>query len=148
MLGEISIRKAAVADYSLCLPLLTSLYHGDIGPDFRTAFDKYVAGDRSVVLLAQFRGEIVGILMGSYQIDIDWEGNTARIDAIIVNRKHRRMGIGKKLAQSFLTLAKRQRCRAVKSRVNMKNQAAQRFHESLGFARAETYEYTLDFSSH
>jgi ribosomal protein S18 acetylase RimI-like enzyme len=101
MLGKTSIRKAAVDDYSSCLPLFTSLYHGDIGPDFRTTFDNYVAGDNTVVLLAQSRGEIVGILMGSYQIDIDWEGKTARIDAIIVNWKNRRMGIGKKLAQFF-----------------------------------------------
>jgi ribosomal protein S18 acetylase RimI-like enzyme len=147
VMSKTTIRKAVVGDYSSCLPLLTSLYHGDIGQDFRKAFESYVAGKSSVVLLAHSRGEIVGILIGSYQMDIDWEGKTARIDAIVVNEKKRRKGIGEKLAQSFVTLARRQRCKAVKSRVNMKNQVAQRFHESLGFARANTYEYTLDFSS-
>ena len=97
-----------------------------------------------MVLLAQSRREVVGILIGSCQMDIDWEGRTARIDAIVVSEKLRRTGIGRQLAKSFIKLAQRQGCKAVKSRVNVKNAGAQRFHETLGFARADTYEYTLD----
>jgi ribosomal protein S18 acetylase RimI-like enzyme len=140
------IRKAKVGDYSRCLPLLTLLYHGDIGTDFKKAFESFITGDNSIVLLAQSRRGVVGILIGSYQMDIDWEGKTGRIDAIVVDEKHRRTGIGKRLARHFVTLAEGQRCKAVKSRVNRKNEEAQRFHESLGFARADTYEYVLDFS--
>jgi ribosomal protein S18 acetylase RimI-like enzyme len=146
-MSKTTIRKAAVSDYSQCLPLLASLYHGDIGTDFKKTFESYVAGASSIVLLAHSQGEIVGILIGSHQIDIDWEGKTARIDAIVVDEKNRRRRIGEELARSFVTLARRRRCRAVKSRVNVKNQVAQRFHESLGFERADTYEYTLDISS-
>jgi ribosomal protein S18 acetylase RimI-like enzyme len=143
--GKTTIRNATVDDYSLCLPLLTSLYHGDIGRNFRKTFESYATGDSSLVLLAQSRGDLVGILIGSYQMDIDWEGRTARIDAIIVNEKHRRTGIGKQLAHRFFTLAKGRRCKVVKSRVNTKNRKAQEFHESLGFVRADTYEYDLEF---
>jgi ribosomal protein S18 acetylase RimI-like enzyme len=78
-------------------------------------------------------------------MDIDWEGKTARIEAIIVDEKHRRTGIGKRLTHHFFTLAKGQACKAVKSRVNTKNRTAQKFHESLGFERADTYEYNLGF---
>ena len=143
-LEKTAIRNATVEDYSLCFPLLTSLYHGDIGTDFRKTFETYVTGDSSLVLLAQSRGDLAGILIGSYQMDIDWEGKTARIDAIIVNEKHRRTGIGKQLAHHFFTLAKGRRCKAVKSRVNINNRTAQKFHESLGFLRADTYEYDLE----
>lgn len=144
-MGKTTIRNATIDDYSLCFPLLTSLYHEDIGTDFRKTFESYVTGDTTVVLLAQSRSELVGILIGSYQMDIDWEGKTARIDAIIVNEKQRRTGIGKQLAHHFFTWAKERRCKAVKSRVNIKNRTAQEFHESLGFARADTYEYYLEF---
>ena len=139
------IRNATVGDISLCFPLLTSLYHGDIGSDFRKTFESYVTGDSSVVLLALSQNQLVGILIGSIQLDIDWEGKTARIDAIIVNEKHRRTGIGKQLANRFFTLAKERRCKAVKSRINMNNRTAIEFHKSLGFARADTYEYYLEF---
>jgi ribosomal protein S18 acetylase RimI-like enzyme len=144
--GGITIRNAEVGDYSRCLPLLTMLYHGDIGTEFKKSFASYVRGNDGMVLLAQSRREVVGILIGSCQIDIDWEGRTARIDAIVVSEKHRRRGIGGQLAKSFIKLAQRQGCKAVKSRVNRKNEGAQGFHESLGFARADTYEYTLDLN--
>jgi GNAT superfamily N-acetyltransferase len=143
--GRITVRKAEAGDYSRCLPLLTLLYHGDIGTDFKKTFESFITSDYSMVLLAQSSRGVVGILIGSCQMNIDWEGKTARIDAIIVSEKHRRTGIGKKLGNRFITLAQRQGCKAVKSRVNRKNEGAQRFHESLGFARADTYEYVLDF---
>ena len=143
--GKTTIRKAITKDCFLCLPLLASLYHGDIGTDFGKTLESYVAGDSSVVLLALSRSEPVGILIGSCQMDIDWEGKTARIDAIIVSDKHKRTGIGKHLSHHFFTLAREQTCKAVKSRVNTKNRTAQKFHESLGFERAHTYEYNLKF---
>jgi ribosomal protein S18 acetylase RimI-like enzyme len=142
--GGITIRNAEVGDYSRCLPLLTLLYHGDIGTDFEKTFASLATDDDSIILLAQSRREVVGILIGSCQTDIDWEGRTARIGAVVVSGKHRRTGIGERLVNRFVKLAQRQGCKAVKSRVNMKNREAQRFHESLGFSRVDTYEYVLD----
>lgn len=144
--GRITIRRVEVGDYPRCLPLLTLLYHGDIGTYFKKTFVSYVRDDDGMVLLAQSRREVVGILVGSCQMDIDWEGRTARIEAIIVGEKHRRTGTGGQLAKEFIKLAQRRGCKAVKSRVNRKNGVAQRFHESLGFARADTYEYALDLN--
>jgi ribosomal protein S18 acetylase RimI-like enzyme len=144
--GKTIIRKARVDDYFQCLPLLTSLYHGDVGADFKKTFENFITSDSGLVLLAQSQGEVVGVLIGSWQMDIDWEGKTARIDAIIVDEKHRRTGIGKQLAHYFITQAEGQKCKAVKSRVNRKNEGAKKFHENLGFAIANTYEYVLDFS--
>ena len=144
--GRIAIRNAEVGDYSRCLPLLTLLYHGDIGTDFEKTFESFITGDNNIALLAQSRREVVGILIGTCQMDIDWEGKTARIDAIVVSEKHRRTGIGKQLVNRFITLAQKQGCKAAKSRVNRKNEEARKFHENLGFARADTYEYMLDFS--
>lgn len=119
------------------------LYHGDIGTGFRKTFVSYVRDDDCIVLLAQSRREVVGILIGSYQMDIDWEGRTARIDAIVVSEKHRRTGIGRQLVNRLIKLAQKRGCKAVKSRVNRKNGVAQGFHANLGFSRADTYEYVL-----
>jgi GNAT superfamily N-acetyltransferase len=143
---RITIRDAKIGDYPRCLPLLDSLYHGDIGRDFKKTFVSFIRHDQGVVLLAQSRGEVFGILIGSCQMDIDWEGVTARIDAIVVSQKRRRTGIGGRLAKSFIKLAQKQGCKAVKSRVGRKNDDAQRFHKSMGFSRVDTYEYALDLS--
>ena len=141
--GRITIRRAEIGDYPRCLPLFTLLYHGDIGTGFKKTFATYIRNEDGIILLAQVRHEVVGILVGSLQMDIDWEGRTARIDAIIVGEKHRRTGIGGQLAKEFIKLAQERGCKAVKSRVNVKNGGAQRFHESLGFGRVDTYEYVL-----
>jgi len=140
-----SIREAKLHDYDRCLGLLTLLYHGDIGPDFRSCFESYVKSKDGVVLISETSDVVRGILVGSYCLDIDWEGKTARIDALIVEGKYRRTGIGSKLLNRFAQLSKQNNCKAIKSRVNTKNTNAQAFHESLGFKRADTYEYFLDF---
>lgn len=142
---SVDIRTAEVGDYPACLPLFTLLYHGDIGPNLGRTFQEYVAKEEEgVILIAEQQHTLVGILVGSYHLDIDWEGRTARIDAIIVDEAYRMRGIARKLTQHYLALAKKKKCRAAKSRINMKNVIAQEFHESLGFSKTNTYEYIMD----
>jgi ribosomal protein S18 acetylase RimI-like enzyme len=141
---SVAIRTAEVGDYPICLPLFTLLYHGDIGPNFRRTFEEYVTKEEGVILLAEQQHNLVGILVGSYHLDIDWEGRTARIDALIVDEAYRMRGIAKKLTQHYLALAAKKKCRVVKSRVNMKNVIARKFHENLGFSKTNTYEYIKD----
>jgi ribosomal protein S18 acetylase RimI-like enzyme len=138
-------RKAKVDDYSACLPLFSLLYHGDIGANFKHTFGSFIRNDDGVVLLAEDSYKVVGILVGSYHLDIDWEGRIARIDALIVDDACRKTGIGRKLVDQIIAMAKSKNCRAVKSRINRENVIAQKFHESLGFIKANTYEYFLDF---
>jgi ribosomal protein S18 acetylase RimI-like enzyme len=141
-----AIREARLRDYDKCLPLLTLLYHGDIGRGFRSCFEDYVKSENGVILISESSDLVRGVLIGSYCLDIDWEGKTARIDALIVDNKCRRTGIGRKLVTHFTELSKKMDCKAVKSRVNTKNRDAQAFHERLGFKRADTYEYVLDLT--
>lgn len=138
------IREAKACDYDACLPLLTSLYHADIGSDFQRTFESFVNGEDSVVLLAENSRKAVGVLIGSYNLDIDWEGKVGRIQALFVDETFRRTGVGRKLLDRFTAEAKEHRCRAIRSRVNIENRAARSFHKSLGFWKANTYEYILE----
>jgi ribosomal protein S18 acetylase RimI-like enzyme len=142
-----TIRQAGAGDYNKCLPLLTLLYHGDVGPGFRPCFEDYVKSENGVVLISEKSNLVMGVLVGSHCLDIDWEGKTARIDALIVNEKYRRTGIASKLVNRFAELSRQMNCKAIKSRVNAKNRGAQAFHERLGFKRADTHEYFLDLET-
>ena len=137
-----TIRLAEISDYPACLPLFKLLYHGDIGPDFRNVFQGY--SKDGAILLAEASGKLLGILVGSYSLDIDWEGRTARIDALVVDENNRKKGIGKKLVKCFINAARKQNARAVKSRINTANIISQKLHEELGFSKADTYEYILE----
>lgn len=141
----VTIRMAQTSDYSKCLPLFRTLYHGDIGPDFKQTFEDFVNSEDGVIMLAERSSKVIGVLVGSHHLDIDWEGRITKIDALIVEEAYRKEGIGKKLVQHLVTIARRKQCKAIKSRINRKNIVAQEFHKSLGFTEADTYEYFLDF---
>jgi len=138
------IRTAKLDDYSSCIPLLTILYHGDIGPNFKQTFESFVKNKDCTVLLAEHSNKVIGILIGSCHINIDFEGKTAKIDALIVDEAFRRKRIGRSLLFRFVTWARKRHCKALKSRVNMKNKTAQSFHENLGFTKTKTCEYILE----
>lgn len=130
---KIRILTGGPNDYASCLPLFKMLYHGDIGPEFRRTFDDYIR--EGIVLIVENSGRVVGILVGSHHLDIDWEGKTAKIDAIIVDEAYRKKGIGKKLVQRFITISRKKQSKAIKSRVNVENIVAQKFHENQGFKK-------------
>jgi GNAT superfamily N-acetyltransferase len=138
------VREATSDDYNGCFPLLEQLYHGDIGSRFKEVFNKFAGGDIGCVLMAEQHGKTLGVLVGSYYLDIDWEGKVAKIQALIVDVKHRKKGIGKKLVQRLVEKAKQIGCCAVRSRINRKNEIACSFHKKLDFWEAETYEYMLE----
>lgn len=142
--GKLTVRDATPDDFDKCFPLLEQLYHGDIGSNFKEVFNRFARGKRSCVIMAEQHGKTLGVLIGSYYLDIDWEGKVAKIQALIVEEKHRKKRIGKKLVQHFTQKAKQNGCRAVRSRINRKNKNACLFHEKLGFWEAETYEYILE----
>jgi L-amino acid N-acyltransferase YncA len=126
------------------LSLLEQLYHGDIGRNFKEVLNQFGRGNENCVIVAEQHGKTLGVLIGSYFLDIDWEDKVAKIQALIVEKKHRKKGIGKRLVQHFIEKAKQNGCKAVRSKINRKNKNACLFHEKLGFWQAETYEYILE----
>lgn len=144
MQKEPKIRQAIPQDWNKILPLFIQLYHGDIGPNLQEVFAYLTGSKENCVLVAEQNEKLVGSVIGNYYIDLDWEGKTAKLQAIIVDKKHRNQGIGKKLLHHFLTQAKENNCRAVTARVNRKNRKASNFYERLNFEEAETSEYILE----
>jgi len=94
--------------------------------------------------MAERDGRVLGVLVGSYHLDIDWEGRIGKIDALYVEKDCRRKGLGRELVKFFLSKARRSNCLAVVSRVNHKNERAYRFHKAIGFTVTGTDEYILE----
>jgi ribosomal protein S18 acetylase RimI-like enzyme len=138
------IRQGFPEDWEKILPLFTQLYHGDIGPNLRKVFARLSRGAEGVVMVAELNGKFVGSVIGSYCLDLDWEGKIARLQAIIVDEKHRGRGIGEAMLHRFLVRAKESSCRAVVARVNRKNRKGGSFFEKLNFEEAGTSEYFLE----
>jgi ribosomal protein S18 acetylase RimI-like enzyme len=144
MQGKLRIRRATPNDWQGILPLFEQLYHGDIGPDLRNVFTTLATSRESCIFVAEQNRKLVGAIVGSLYLDIDWEGKIAKLQAIIVDEHERRNGIGRRLYQHFLTYAKRHRARAVTARVNRRNTEALAFYEKLAFTKAETIEHITE----
>jgi ribosomal protein S18 acetylase RimI-like enzyme len=144
MQKQLTIRKATPKDWNKILPLFKQLYHDDIGPNLKNTFTKLTKNNENITLIAEQNQKLLGALIANYYMDLDWEGKTAKLQAIIVDQKHRNKGIGKKLLQHLLTQAKQNNCRAITARVNRKNKIARLFYEKLDFEEARTNEYTLE----
>jgi len=144
MQKRLRIRQAIQEDWENILPLFIQLYHGDIGPNLQKIFLRLARSKETCVLVAEQDEKLVGLVIGNYYVDLDWEGKIAKLQAIIVDEKHRDQGVGNKLLHRFLAQVKENNCRAVTARVNRKNRRARDFYETLNFQEARTSEYILE----
>ncbi len=128
----VALRTATRDDIDRLMPLFVDLYKGDIGPGFRDVLDEYVCLDAHRVIVAVCEGCVVGVIAGSYRLDIDYECRAGFIDAVVVHEAHRSQGIGKRLVQDFADWAAGRDCTVLQV-MNGRRE----FFEGLGFKERE-----------
>ncbi len=102
----IKIRTATREDIGQMMPLFDDLYRGCIDPGFSDVLEEFVVADTHMVVVAIADGSLVGVLVGSYRLDIDYECRAGFIDAIVVHSDWRGRGIGPILLKQFAEWAK------------------------------------------
>lgn len=136
---DVVVRRATQDDVDGMEPLLHDLYEADIGPDFSTILAEFIEGEAHLVLVAALAGRIVGVLIGSYRLDIDYECRAGLVDAIVVHKGHRGKGIGTRLMQDFERWARDRRCTALQVQ-----QGRGWFFERMGFKERTVVFYQKD----
>jgi len=131
MPGTVSIKRATVSDIGACLPLLSDLHKGDIGGTMSDCFAEFCTAPNAVALIARREGEIVGLVTGTEAADLDFESHAAVINAIIVARTCRGIGIGRSLMDAFVEWAHQRCCAAVLYSTG--RDYAKRFARAVGF---------------
>lgn len=124
----VALRTATKDDLDQLMPLFVDLYKGDIGPGFRDVLDEYVRQDAHRVIVAVCEGRVVGVIVGSYRMDIDYECRAGFVDAVVVHEAHRGQGIGRQLVGSLADWAAGRGC-TVMQVLNGRRE----FFEGLGF---------------
>ena len=107
------IRQATEGDIPQLIPLFADLYKGDLGEHFEEILGQYLAGGGHCVFVGLIGGRIVGVLVGSHRLDIDYECRAGFVDALIVAEEHRRQGIGRLLLSRFEEWARGKGCTAL-----------------------------------
>lgn len=88
--------------------------------------------DDKVRLVTIINGEVIGNLNLSFSRD-PWISHTAYLSTLGVNRKFRRRGIGTKMVESGLKIAKEKNIEIVKIEVEAKNIFALELYSKIGF---------------
>jgi predicted N-acetyltransferase YhbS len=109
----IQIRRASEADAESVAELLAVLYKGDIGRNLSALVREYLVSGDHAVLVAERQSQVVGLLIGSQRLDIDWECRAALVDAIVVRESARGQGIGRSLMREFCSWARQRGCTVV-----------------------------------
>lgn len=107
---QVDLRLANRDDIPELMPLFEDLYREDIGHHFTNIFGEYIDSENHLVAVAVSHAGVVGVLVGSYRLDIDYECRAGFVDAIVVAEKFRRRGIGKRLLRYFAQWAQSRHC--------------------------------------
>ena len=132
MMAGVTIRQGRRDDLVQVISLLGILYKGDVGESLADMMQEYLESLSHLVLVAIAQERPVGVLVGSYRLDIDYECRAGLVDAIVVEESQRKKGIGRALVREFAEWAGQRGCTVLQ--VINPNQG---FFEEFGFKERE-----------
>jgi GNAT superfamily N-acetyltransferase len=137
--SAVVVREASVGDARRIAELLS---YGSLHPDvedpenakaYATVIEAAMSG-RSVVLVAELDGEVVGVLQVLVLQHLKRQGGLcAELESVHVHRDHRGGGIGGVLVEAAVERARDLGCYQVQLTSNLKRPEAHRFYEAHGF---------------
>jgi ribosomal protein S18 acetylase RimI-like enzyme len=145
------IRQTAIEDSAAIAQLMTQLmeaggYQGRqvSSGQIEDRLRKMADDDVYQVLLAEDEGKVVALLSLSFRHTLFHSAPTALIDALVVERGHRRQGIGQQLMTEAIERCQSADCCEIEVSTERSNEAAQAFYRQHGFNR-EAVLFELEF---
>jgi GNAT superfamily N-acetyltransferase len=87
------------------------------------------------ILTARLSGELVGVAVISFLWTLEHGGPAAWLDEVYVQPSRRGEGIGRKLVEAAMQVARDSGCIALDLEVDAGHEAAERLYERMGFRR-------------
>jgi GNAT superfamily N-acetyltransferase len=87
------------------------------------------------ILTARLGGELVGVAVISFLWTLEHGGPAAWLDEVYVEPSRRGEGIGRKLVEAAMQVARESGCIALDLEVDAGHEAAERLYERMGFRR-------------
>jgi GNAT superfamily N-acetyltransferase len=99
-----------------------------------SAYEEISRDGRSVLIVAEVDGEVVGTLQVSFLRHLtDRGGERAQLEAVRVAAGHRGGGLGRAMVEEAIDLARGRGCLLVQLTSDKRREDAHRFYERLGF---------------
>lgn len=145
------IRQATTEDSAVIAQLMTQLieavgYEGwqVSAEQVEERLRKMADSDAYQVLLAEDEGQVVGLLSLSFRHTLFHSAPSALIDELVVERGHRRRGVGHQLMAEAIERCRAAGCCEIEVTTERANETAQRFYRQHGFSH-EAVLFELEF---
>ena len=138
------IREYKLTDENLIYDLLCELENTAIDKEgFNIAFMKQFYDDSYRCLLYEENDEIIGILNMRIEHQLHHGGKVAEIMELYVKEKYRLNGIGKKLLEEAVRIARDEECKRIELSSSYWRTQSHRFYQNNGFT-ASHINLTMD----
>ncbi len=145
----VKIRAATFEDLARLAELLGALFEQE--SEMRVDREAQLRGLRSIledsaageILVAQLGDDVVGMMNLLYTISTALGARAAILEDVIVAPEARGRGVGSRLIQAAIELARRRGCKRISLLTDATNTGAQRLYESLGFEASTMKTYRL-----
>jgi len=141
---ELLIREFVDDDISSILNLLYDLDRPRPLDDsefgiFKNKFSDYFLDSQKNIIVAQQDEKIVGVVSIIYLQRLNRVKTEMYIPELIVTEKLRQLGIGKKLMQYCMELAKKKNCYRIRLESGNSRKESHQFYESMGFEQSSQF---------
>jgi GNAT superfamily N-acetyltransferase len=141
---ELLIREFVDDDISSILNLLYDLDRprplddNEVGI-FKNKFSDYFLDSQKNIIVAQQDEKIVGVVSIIYLQRLNRVKTEMYIPELIVTEKLRHLGIGKKLMQYCIELAKKKNCYRIRLESGNSRKESHQFYKSMGFEQSSQF---------
>jgi GNAT superfamily N-acetyltransferase len=105
--------------------------------EYVSAFDIIVSDPRTRLLVLEFEGQVVGTLQLNFLPGLSRRGaERAQIEAVRIADGYRGRGLGRRLMEAAIAMARARGCRLVQLTSDLRREDARRFYLSLGFVHS------------
>ena len=136
-MASITIRDARTSDAGEVAQLTTQLGYDLTGEDAATRLSRILSRDDQRFFVADLGGRAIGWVHVVCVEYVDAEAFVL-IGGLVVDRRHRRLGVGRALMDSAETWANARGCSMVRLTSSATRSGAHRFYESLGYTNIKT----------
>lgn len=141
-MNDISITTATKNDIPIVLGLLYDLGRPKPQTDhdieeFRKLITKYLKDANKTILVARYRDvEVVGLVSIMFLSRLNYNTKEMYIPELVVLEKYQNKGIGKKLVEYCVMLAKEKNCHRIRLESGNKRINAHSFYKNIGFEQS------------
>ena len=140
-MADIEIRKASKNDIPIVLGLLYELGRPKPEKDndveiFEDQAKGYVSDSDKRILIAEHDGNVAGLVSIMFLSRLNQKNYEMYIPELIVTEDYQNQGIGKKLINSCIKLAKEKKCHRIRLESGNQRKESHQFYKSLGFEQS------------